>query len=181
MSYPLANDIHRATTWSIPLSILMIAAGIIAVVVPALAGAAVTAIIGVLLMFSALLHVAFAWRASKQRTVLWEILLSVIYGAVGIYLLASPRRGLLSLTLAVATYLLVEGILEFVLSFELRPTPGAGWLLFDGIVTLALAVLIWSTWPSSAMWVVGTLAGVSMLFSGITRLMFSMALRRMAS
>jgi uncharacterized membrane protein HdeD (DUF308 family) len=113
--------------------------------------------------------------------VLWEILLGVIYGAVGIYLLASPVRGLLSLTLAVATYLFVEGVLEFVLSFELRRAPGAVWLLVDGIVTLGLAVLIWTTWPSSGMWVVGTLAGISMLFSGITRLMFSMALRRITS
>jgi hypothetical protein len=55
----------------------MIAAGVIAVFVPALAGAAVTAIVGSLLIFSGLLHVAFAWRASKQRTVLWEILLGV--------------------------------------------------------------------------------------------------------
>jgi uncharacterized membrane protein HdeD (DUF308 family) len=181
MSYSLAYDIHRATTWSIALSILMIAAGVIAMFVPALAGAAVTAIVGSLLIFSGLLHLAFAWRASKQRTVLWEILLGVIYGAVGIYLLASPLRGLLSLTLAVATYLFVEGVLEFVLSVELRRAPGAVWLLVDGIVTLGLAVLIWTTWPSSGMWVVGTLAGISMLFSGITRLMFSMALRRITS
>jgi uncharacterized membrane protein HdeD (DUF308 family) len=81
----------------------------------------------------------------------------------------------------VAIYLFVEGVLEFVLSFELRPAPGAGWLLFDGIVTLVLAVLIWSTWPSSAMWVVGTLVGISMFFSGMTRLMFSMAVRRIAA
>jgi uncharacterized membrane protein HdeD (DUF308 family) len=95
--------------------------------------------------------------------------------------LARPLGGLLSLTLAVAIYLFVEGVLEFVLSFELRPAPGAGWLLFDGIVTLVLAVLIWSTWPSSAMWVVGTLVGISMFFSGMTRLMFSMAVRRIAA
>jgi len=81
----------------------------------------------------------------------------------------------------VAIYLSVEGVLEFVLSFELRPAPGAGWLLFDGIVTLVLAALIWSTWPSSALWVVGTLVGLSMFFSGITRLMFSMAVHRVAA
>jgi uncharacterized membrane protein HdeD (DUF308 family) len=64
-----------------------------------------------------------------------------------------------------------------VLSLRLRPAPGSGWLLVDGVVTLILAV-IWSTWPSSAAWVVGTLIGISMLFSGITRLMLSLAVRR---
>jgi uncharacterized membrane protein HdeD (DUF308 family) len=178
MSISIAHDIHRATTLAIALSVLMIAAGVVGVVAPALARAAVTVFVGWLLIFSGLLHVAFAWRANTPRTVLLEILLGVLYSAVGVYLVAAPVGGLLSLTIAVAIYLFVEGVLELGLSFALRPLPGAGWLLFDGVVTLALAVLIGSTWPSSATWVLGTLVGVSMLFSGGTRLMFSLAVRR---
>jgi uncharacterized membrane protein HdeD (DUF308 family) len=89
--------------------------------------------------------------------------------------------GLASLTLLVAFYLVVEGMLEFVLSFRLRPAPGAGWLLFDGVITLVLAVMIGSTWPSSAAWVLGTLVGVSMFFSGITRLMLTLTARRVVT
>jgi len=69
-------------------------------------------------------------------------------------------------------------VLEFVLCSRLRGIPGSGWLMVDGIITLVLAVMIWSTWPSSTVWVVGTLIGISMLFSGITRLMLSLAARR---
>jgi uncharacterized membrane protein HdeD (DUF308 family) len=172
------NDVHRATTWSIVLSVLMIAAGVLAISVPAIASVTVTAIVGWLLVFSGLLHLAFAWRAGRPAAVLWEILLGIVYGAIGFYLLASPVAGLASLTLAIAIYLLIEGVVEFVLSFQLRPAPGSGWLLVDGIVTLVLAVMIWSTWPSSALWVVGTLVGISMFFSGVSRLMLSMAVRR---
>jgi uncharacterized membrane protein HdeD (DUF308 family) len=60
----------------------------------------------------------------------------------------------------------------------LHELPGSGWLMVDGIITLVLAVMIWSTWPSSAVWVVGTLIGISVLFSDITRLMLSIAARR---
>ena len=80
-----------------------------------------------------------------------------------------------------ALYLLVEGFLEFMLALQLRASPGSGWLLLDGAVTLALGVAIWSTWPSSSTWAVGTLVGVSMLFSGITRLMLSRAVRRIVA
>ena len=173
-----ANNIHRATTWSIALSVLMIAAGVLAIGVPAIAGVAVAAIVGWLLVFSGLLHLAFAWRPDRPAAVLWEILLGIVYGAIGFYLLASPVAGLASLTLAVAIYLLVEGVMELVLSLQLRPSPGSGWLLADAIITLILAAMIWSTWPSSALWVVGTLVGISMVFSGISRLMLSMAVRR---
>lgn len=181
MANLLTADVHKATTWSIALSVLMIAAGVLAIGVPGIAGVTVTAIVGWLLIFSGLLHLAFAWRAGRAGAVLWEILLGIVYGAIGFYMLANPQAGLASLTLAIAIYLLIEGVLEFVLSFQLRPAPGSGWLLVDGIVTLVLAVMIWSTWPSSALWVVGTLVGISMLFSGITRLMLSIAVRRIVA
>ena len=181
MANSITGDVHKATMWSIVLSVLMIAAGVAAIGVPVIAGVTVTAIIGWLLVFSGLLHVAFAWRARRAGAVLWEVLLGMVYGAIGFYLLASPVAGLASLTLAIAIYLLIEGVLEFVLSFQLRPAPGSGWLLVDGVITLVLAVLIWSTWPSSALWVVGTLVGISMFFSGITRLMLSMAVRRIVA
>jgi uncharacterized membrane protein HdeD (DUF308 family) len=178
MATSSAPDLRTATTWSMVLSLLMIAAGVLAIALPMIAGVAVTAIVGWLLLFSGLFHLAFAWRAGRPGAVLWQILLGLLYGSVGFYILASPAAGLASLTLAIALYLLIEGALEFVLWARLRAIPGSGWLIVDGIITLVLAVMIWSTWPSSAAWVVGTLIGISMLFSGITRLMLSIAARR---
>lgn len=169
--------VHPAT-WSIVFSVMMIAAGVLAIGLPQVAGVAVTEVVAWLLIFSGVLHVAFAWRPSHAVAVIWEILLGLVYGAIGFYLMGHPVAGLASLTLAVAFYLVVEGVLEFVLSVRLRGAPGAGWLLFDGVITLVLAVMIGSTWPSSAAWVVGTLVGLSMFFSGITRLMLSMTARR---
>jgi uncharacterized membrane protein HdeD (DUF308 family) len=179
MDTSLGGDIHKVTTWSITLSVLMIASGILALVVPAMTGVAVTLIFGWLLIMSGVLHLGFAWRAVRPGTAVWEVLLAVLYGAIGFYLLAKPVSGLAALTLALAMYLVVEGGLEFVLAFFLRPLPGSGWVLLDGIITLLLAVLIWSGWPMSSTWVVGTLVAISMFFSGVTRLMISLALRSM--
>jgi uncharacterized membrane protein HdeD (DUF308 family) len=83
----------------------------------------------------------------------------------------------MSLTIALAIYLFLEAILEFVLGFTLRPLPGSGWLFFDGVITFILSVMIWRTWPSSSAWVIGLLVGISMLFSGTSRLMLSLAAR----
>ena len=181
MANALTADLRRATTWSITLSALMIVTGVLAIGVPVVAGVAVTVVVGWLLVVSGALHLVFAWRAGRAGAVVWELLLALVYGAIGFYVLANPMAGLASLTFAIAVYLFVEGALEFALSFQLRPSAGAGWLLLDGIVTLALAVMIWSAWPSSAAWVVGTLVGISMLFSGITRFMLSLAVRRIVA
>jgi len=177
----MTGDIHKATTWSIVLSVLMIAAGVLAIASPAIAGVAVTVFFGWLLIFSGVLHLAYAWQAGRAGAVVWEILVGILYGGIGFYLLARPVAGLESLTLALAIYLVTEGVLEFVLSFQLRPLPGSGWLLFDGIVTLVLAAMIGSAWPISSVWAVGTLVGLSMFFSGITRLMLSVAVRQVVA
>ena len=178
MANSITGDIHKATTWSIALSVLMIAAGVLAIVVPAIAGVAVTVVIGWLLVFSGILHLVFAGRAGRAGAVVWEILLGILYGGIGFYLIARPVAGLASLTLALGSYLVLESILEFILAFQLRKAPGSGWLVFDGIVTLVVAAMIGSAWPFSSGWALGMLVGLSMFFGGIARLMLSVAVRR---
>jgi uncharacterized membrane protein HdeD (DUF308 family) len=181
MAQSFLSDVRRVTGWSIALSVLMIIAGILAMASPLVAGIAVTRLVGWLLLFSGALHFVYAFRGGGVAAVLWEILLAAVYALVGFYILANPAVGLASLTFAIVLYLFVEAIVEFAASYMTRHESGSGWLLFDGIVTLLLAFMIWGTWPSSGIWAIGTLVGVSMLFSGISRLMMSAAARRIAA
>jgi uncharacterized membrane protein HdeD (DUF308 family) len=182
MSATLAvTFVKKSVAWSIGLSVLMIVAGILAIASPLGAGIAVNVLVAWLLVFSGGAHLVFAWHTRSAGGFLWELLVGILYIFIGAYLLMHPVAGLASLTIALAIYLFMEAILEFVLGFILRPLPGSGWLLFDGIVTLILAVMIWRTWPSSTGWVIGTLVGISMLFSGASRLAISLAARRLTS
>lgn len=167
--------------WSIGLSVLMILGGILAIVIPPAAGIAVLVVVAWLLMLGGAAHLVFAWYTRTAGGVIWELLLGLLYIFVGVYALLHPAAGLASLTLVLAVYLFVEGVLELILSFRLRPLPGSSWLLFDGIITLILAILIWRSWPSSSEWVIGTLVGISMLFSGAARLSLSLAARRVVT
>jgi uncharacterized membrane protein HdeD (DUF308 family) len=167
--------------WSIGISILMIVAGLLAITLPQVAGIAVNLFVGWMLVFSGGMHFVYAWQGRHHRGFVWELLLGVLYVVMGGYLLINPIRGLVTLTLALAFYLWIEGVLEFVLSYMMRTLPGAGWILFDAIVSVILAVLIWRTWPWSTEWAIGTLVGVSMLFSGVSRFMVSLAARRMVT
>jgi uncharacterized membrane protein HdeD (DUF308 family) len=178
---PVAAFVKKSVGWSIGLSVLMIVAGILAIASPLAAGIAVNLLVAWLLVFSGCVHLAFAWQTRSAGGFLWELLVGILYIFIGVYLLMHPVAGLTSLTIALAVYLVLEAILEFVLGFTLRPLPGSGWLLFDAIVTLILAVMIWRTWPGNTPWIIGTLVGISMLFSGTTRLMLSLAARSVTS
>jgi uncharacterized membrane protein HdeD (DUF308 family) len=54
-------------------------------------------------------------------------------------------------------------------------------MLLDGIITLTLGFMIWNHWPSGSLWIIGTFVGISMVMTGITRLMMALAVRRLAS
>jgi uncharacterized membrane protein HdeD (DUF308 family) len=181
MAEAFSSDVRRVTGWSIGLSVLMIVAGIFAIASPFWAGIAVTRVVGWLLLFSGGLHFVYAFRGGGVTAVIWEILLAVLYAVAGIYILANTAIGLATLTFVIAFFLFVEAIIEFTASYMMRHEKGSGWLLFDGIVTLLLALMIWGTWPASEAWAIGTLVGVSMLFSGVSRLMMASAVRRITT
>lgn len=176
-----AGFVKKSVGWSIALSVLMIVAGILAIASPLIAGIAINVLVAWLLVFSGGAHLVFAWHARSAGSLIWELLVGILYIFIGAYLLVHPLAGLESLTIALAIYLFFEAILEFILGFKLRPRPGAAWLLFDAIITLILAVMIWKTWPNNTPWVIGMLVGISMLFSGTSRLVLSLAARSVTS
>jgi len=95
--------------------------------------------------------------------------------------MSHPLAGLLTLTLLLGVMLLGYGIVAVILAFQLRPEQGWGWVLFDAAITVLLGLMIIAHWPISSAWVIGTLFGISILSSGMTRLMVSMGIRRAAS
>jgi uncharacterized membrane protein HdeD (DUF308 family) len=177
----IARDIRQSTTWSIVLSVVMMVSGVLAILIPPVAGLTVTLVFGWLLIFTGVLHLGFAWRGDRAAAVFGEVLLAVLYGAIGFYMLARPLAGLASLTLMIAAYLVAKGVLEEVIAFKLRPLPGSGWMLFDGVLTIAIAAMIAAAWPASTAWAIGVLVGVALFSSGLARLMLSVAVRRAVS
>jgi uncharacterized membrane protein HdeD (DUF308 family) len=175
----LSGLIPKAVNWSIALSILLILAGIFAILIPSVSGLAITLIFGWLMVLSGITHLVFAFKTHTTGGRVWEILIGLIYVVAGFYLIAHPIEALFALTLILACYLFFEAIVEFIQYFQLRPRHGAGWLIVDGIVTLILAIMIWRSWPVSSVWVIGTLVGISMIFSGVSRLMLSLTAKRL--
>jgi uncharacterized membrane protein HdeD (DUF308 family) len=156
----------------------MIVAGILAIASPFGAGIAINVLVAWLLVLSGCAHLVFSWNTRGGGGFVWELLVGLVYLFTGIYLLMNPVAGLMSMTIVLAIYLTFKAILEFVMGFTLRPLPGTSWLIFDAIITLILAVMIWKTWPSNAPWLIGTLVGISMIFSGTCRLVLSLAARK---
>jgi uncharacterized membrane protein HdeD (DUF308 family) len=181
MAETILDNVKRASGWSIGLAILMIVAGIIAIAAPLIAGVVIVYVVAWTAIFNGGFQIVYAFRAHSGGRMILELLLGLLYIVAGVFILMHPAGGLLALTLIIACFLLVYGIFALVLAFQMRPHSGWGWVLFDAIVTILLGVLIWVHWPANSEWVVGTLIGISFIVSGVSRLMLSMAVRRVAT
>jgi uncharacterized membrane protein HdeD (DUF308 family) len=145
------------------------------------AAVAVNVLIAWLIVFAGVVHLVVAFHTREAGSVIWRLLVGLAYMCFGGYLIARPVAGVASLTLLLASLFLLEGIFNIVLFFRAPSTLRSSWMLLDGIVTLLLGLLIYLQWPSSSAWAIGTLVGVSLIFSGVTRVMVSLAVRRATS
>jgi uncharacterized membrane protein HdeD (DUF308 family) len=175
------DNLKYASGWSIALGILMILAGVTAICAPLIAGVVIVYVVAWTAIFNGGAQLVYGFRAHSGGRLVLEILLGLLYIVAGVFILMHPAGGLLALTLIIASFLLVYGILALVLAFQMRPHTGWGWVLFDAIVTILLGALIWTHWPINSEWVVGTLVGISFIASGVSRLMLSLAVRKLAT
>lgn len=172
--------LRRTGTWLIAIAVAFILLGIFAILEPVVAGLAVAFLVGWVLIFGGVAHLIAAFSGRGSR-VIWAVILGILYFAGGIYFLTHPLLGLGGLTLLLASIVLAEAAIELIAYFrapkEARPT----WMLVNAVVTLLLGGLIWLHWPSSSEWAIGTLVGVNLLMTGISRLMVGTTARRVAS
>lgn len=174
------NIVRHASTWSIVWGTLLIIFGVLAISSPMLAAVAVNIVIAWLILLAGAVHVVVAFHAHRAVSVIWKLLVGIAYLCFGVYLLLHPILAVASLTLLLACLFLIEGILNIALFFQMRSVRGSTWVLVDGIITIGLGLMIYLQWPSSSAWAIGTLVGLSMMISGIARVMISSAVRRAA-
>jgi uncharacterized membrane protein HdeD (DUF308 family) len=168
---------HQVPRWSILWAIVLVIFGFLAIALPLATSFGVVLIIGWLLMLSSVTQLLHAFQYKGIGSIFWKCAVALLYLAAGIYFVVHPLLSLVTLTLAIGIFFVAEAAIDFVAYFKVRKFPGSGWILFDGIGTFILGLWIWRQWPLSSAWAIGTLVGISMLMTGITRLMVTLAAR----
>jgi uncharacterized membrane protein HdeD (DUF308 family) len=177
----LDSGLQRASRVSLVLSIVLIFFGVLAITLPMATSIGVVIVIGWLVMFDGFAQLIHAFKSKGIGHIAWKLLVAVLYLAAGFYLIARPALGAAGLTLVLGIFLFAEGVADVVAYVSTRKTGSSSWMLFDGVVTLILGFMIWNRWPISSLWVIGTLVGVSMIMTGTTRLMMTLAVRKAAA
>jgi uncharacterized membrane protein HdeD (DUF308 family) len=173
----VVGEVKSRSGWAIFMGILTAALGVFLVVYPLLAAAVTTALLGWVLILAGIAQFVFALYSQQAGQFFWKMLSSLLYGACGVFLVVSPIASLAALTAILGWLLVFQGILQTVVAFQLRPLEGWGWVLFDAACALVLGVMILAKWPSSSAWAIGTLVGVSVFMSGVSRIAIASKIR----
>ncbi|MGC1388827.1 MAG: HdeD family acid-resistance protein [Steroidobacteraceae bacterium] len=156
--------------WGLFLSegIILVILGFIALVLPAMATFAVEIVIGWVVLLSGIVGLISTFRMRSGPGFWWSLFSAALGIAAGIVLLVWPLSGVFSLTLILTVFLLFEGVASIMLALHHRRSGSGHWgmLLASGIIDLALAAFIFLGLPGTAVWILGLVVGVNMLFGG---------------
>ena len=171
-----ANQLQRALAqsvrehWVLFLieGIVLVVLGILAIVVPPLATIAFTLFLGWLFLISGIVGLFTTFWARQAPGFWWSLFSAVLAIAAGIVLLAWPVSGAVSLTLLLIVFFTIEGVLSIMYALEHKKELSGrwGWMLASGVIDLVLAAIILIGLPGTAVWALGLLVGINMLFGG---------------
>jgi uncharacterized membrane protein HdeD (DUF308 family) len=159
--------------------IALLILGMLAIFLPGVASLAATVIFGWLLLLSGIIGLIATFRARHAPGFWWSLLSALLGIIAGALLLGWPLQGVFSLTAVLIAFLLIEGILSIFYALEHRRGLSGrwGWMLASGVVDVVLAVILFAGLPGSAVWALGLLIGINMIFGGWALIMMALDAR----
>jgi uncharacterized membrane protein HdeD (DUF308 family) len=177
MAVAAEPGMRKAGGWVIVWGVALIVAGIVAIVEPAVAAVATALLLAWLFLISGIIELIYAYQQRAHDGLAWKVISGLISLALGIYMLVFPIASIASLALLIGAFLFASGVSSVLLAFKLRPRQGRGWVLFDGVLSIAIAIMIALGWPQNSIDFVGLLVGFCLISHGIWRIMLGRALR----
>jgi len=158
------------------MGILTIIFGILAMMMPFISGESVLLLIGILVMAGGIMRMIWAFKASSLGKGILVFIIGLLTLLAGFWIITEPFIAAGALTIVLSAYFFVDGFAEIMAALSM--TEGKGWLIFDGVVTVILGVLLFMGFPFSGPLAVGVLLGIKLLLAGITMLTLGSAVKQ---
>ena len=147
--------------------ILTIVLGLLSIAAPLVAGMSVAFLVGLFVLAGGVARMVWAFQAGSLGKGLLGFAIGALTLVCGVVLVSDPLVASGVLTLLLAAYFLVDGGVEIVAAFQVRPASGWGWLLAGGTLSLLLGLMVWQQFPLSGAWAIGVLLGFKLLLVGM--------------
>ena len=178
----VAGALHQHWKLYLGEGILLLVLGLVAIVIPPLATLAVTILFGWLFLLSGVVGLVTTFWMRSAPGFWWSLASAALAILAGGYLLAQPIAGALSLTVVLIAFFIIEGVASVMFALEHRRELSGQWgfMLLSGIVDLVLSVMLIAGLPSTAVWALGLLVGINMVFGGMALIAMALHARKAA-
>ncbi|WP_437926926.1 HdeD family acid-resistance protein [Sorangium sp. So ce291] len=172
------DAVREKRGWFLALGVASIVLGVLAVILPFVASLVTTIVLGWLIVLAGVAEGFHAIQSRGWAGAGWELVSALVQVAFGLLLVLFPMTGKLALMVIASAYFVAEGALRLVRAYQHRGLRGSGWLVFDGILALALGVLILTGGVTTAARVLGLLVGISLLTGGTSMILIALGAAR---
>ncbi len=169
--------VRKAGGWVMVWGVLLMIAGVLAILEPAVAALAAEMLLAWLFVFSGIVEIVYAFQERGKDGFRLKMLLGILTFLLGVFVLLRPMVGIASVALLIGAFMLASGVSSVMLAFSLKPKSGWGWVLFNGLLSIVIAIMIASGWPQSSIAFIGILVGIVMIYGGLWRIILGRALR----
>lgn len=175
----LRKTMHEHWRLLLTEGIILVVLGAAAILVPPLAGLAVTIFLGWLFLVGGIVGLVATMSARQAPGFGWALLSAIVALLAGGVLLWNPLQGLLTLTYVLIAYFIVDGVLMIIFAIAHRRELSGRWewLMLNGVIDLVLAAIILSGLPGSFAWALGLLVGIDLVFGGCSLIAMALAAR----
>lgn len=174
------GGLGRSWSWWVIAGALSVLGGVYAMFNPVAASLTVIVFAGLMFIVLGVVEMITAIQMRAHGGFLWQLALGLLTAIAGYMLLQNPLAGKVALTLVVGAMFAGIGIAKLLVALTIRPREGWGAIALSGVISLLLAVLIFSDFPQSAATILGILLAVELLSTGFTFLFTGLEIRKLA-
>lgn len=164
--------------WFVGLGALFVILGIAGLIFVGIATLITVKFVGVIFLIAGIAEVLNAILRKGWSGFWLDLIAGIVTTIAGLFIVMHPLGGASVLTVLIGVMFLIGGIFRLAAGIAMK-NPYAGWFIIHGVISVFLAILILANWPYSAVWVIGTLVSIELLFDGLRLMSFGMAVKKL--
>ena len=179
-SVEFSRDLAAYWGWFLAFGVVLFILGAVAVWRSVAATVATMLFFGWLLVFACVIEIVQAVMVGHWAGFFVHLVYAILFGVAGLVMVTRPVITAEVLTIVMAVFFLVGGLFQLI-GAGVVGMPGWGWEALDGVITIALGVLVLMQWPASGLWVIGLFIGIDLIFYGLGWIALALGLHSLAT
>jgi len=133
---------------------------------------------GILILIGGAVQLFESFKCKGWKSILLHVIIAILYFLIGIEFITNPMLASAVLTLILAIGFILVGIVRIVMAIQVRGTANWFWLLFSGIISVMMGLIIAARWPVSGLFIIGLFVAIELIFHGWSYILVALAARK---